>query len=127
MLRNSRSSASSPPADAPTPTRDRLLRELAQKRSGRLTDIIKTIEVAQDQVMRAESDGAIVGEDAVEYADGTKATVDQMSYDVTNFLAWAASPKLEDRKGMGLKVMLFLIVLTGLLIAVKKKIWASVH
>ncbi|MCG8548251.1 MAG: cytochrome c1 [Alphaproteobacteria bacterium] len=66
-------------------------------------------------------------EDGVEYSDGTKATVDQMAYDVTNFLAWAASPKLEDRKKMGLKVMIFLAVFTGLLIAVKKKVWSDVH
>lgn len=66
-------------------------------------------------------------EDALEFADGTKATVDQMAYDVTNFLTWAGAPKLESRKSTGLKVMLFLVVLTGLLIAVKKKIWADVH
>ena len=68
-----------------------------------------------------------LSEDGVEYSDGTKATVDQMAYDVTNFLAWAASPKLEDRKKMGLKVMIFLAVFTGLLIAVKKKVWSDVH
>ena len=64
---------------------------------------------------------------AVTYSDGTKATVDQMAYDVANFLAWTSAPKLEIRKETGLKVMLFLIVMTGLLIAVKKKIWAAVH
>jgi len=68
-----------------------------------------------------------LSEGAVQYADGTKATVDQMAYDVANFLAWTSSPKLEIQKATGLKVMLFLIVLTGLLIAVKKKIWAAVH
>jgi ubiquinol-cytochrome c reductase cytochrome c1 subunit len=68
-----------------------------------------------------------LSEGGVQYADGTKATVDQMAYDVTNFLAWSSSPKLEAQKSTGLKVMLFLIVMTGLLIAVKKKIWAPVH
>lgn len=68
-----------------------------------------------------------LSDDAVEYGDGTKATVDQMAKDVTSFLAWAAMPELEARKGMGLKVMIFLIVLTGLLIAVKKKVWSDVH
>ena len=38
-----------------------------------------------------------------------------MAYDVTNFLTWAASPKLEKQKSMGLKVILFLIVMTGIL------------
>lgn len=66
-------------------------------------------------------------EGAVEYADGTKATVDQLAYDVSNFLAWTSAPKLEMQKSSGLKVILFLLVFTGLLIAVKKKVWAAVH
>tara|TARA_B110000263_G_scaffold213208_1_gene197063 strand:- start:527 stop:1069 length:543 start_codon:yes stop_codon:yes gene_type:complete len=68
-----------------------------------------------------------LSDEAVEYADGTKATVAQMARDVTTFLTWASEPNMEERKGMGIKVLLFLIVLTGMLIAVKKKIWADVH
>ena len=49
-----------------------------------------------------------------------------MAHDVTQFLGWAAEPKLEERKGTGLKVMLFLVVLTGLIFAFKRKIWADV-
>ena len=64
---------------------------------------------------------------AVTYADGTKATVDQMAYDVSNFLAWAAEPKLDERHLIGVKTVLFLIVLTALLYGVKRKIWAAVH
>lgn len=64
---------------------------------------------------------------AVSYADGTEATVEQMAYDVTTFMSWAAEPKLEERKQTGLKVMLFLVVLTGLMYATKRKIWADVH
>lgn len=63
----------------------------------------------------------------VEYMDGTEATLDQMAIDVTTFLAWTAEPELEERKQMGIKVILFLIVLTGLLYAVKRKIWADLH
>lgn len=66
-------------------------------------------------------------EDGVEYADGTKASVDQMSKDITTFMAWTASPELEERKRMGVKVLIFLFVFTGLLIALKRKIWADVH
>jgi ubiquinol-cytochrome c reductase cytochrome c1 subunit len=66
-------------------------------------------------------------DDAVEYADGTPATVDQMAEDVVSFLHWAAEPKLEERKRMGLKVMLFLIILSGLFIAVKQKVWRDLH
>lgn len=68
-----------------------------------------------------------LSEDGVEYADGTKATVDQMSRDVTTFLAWAAEPEMEERKRLGVKVILFLLVLTGMLYALKRKIWADIH
>jgi len=64
---------------------------------------------------------------AVTYADGTKATVDQMATDVANFLAWAAEPKLEQRHMIGVKSVLFLIVLTALLYGIKRKVWAAVH
>ncbi|MEQ8164770.1 MAG: cytochrome c1 [Alphaproteobacteria bacterium] len=66
-------------------------------------------------------------EGLVEYGDGTEATVEQMSRDVTLFLAWAAEPELEERKALGIKVMLFLLVLAGLLYAVKRRIWADIH
>jgi ubiquinol-cytochrome c reductase cytochrome c1 subunit len=67
-----------------------------------------------------------LSEDQVTYADGTPATVDQMASDVTQFLAWAAEPKLEVRKQTGLKVMMFLLVLCGLTFALKRKVWADV-
>lgn len=66
-------------------------------------------------------------EDAVEYADGTAASVEQLSKDVVTFLAWASEPELEQRKQMGIKVILFLIVLTAMLYALKRKIWADLH
>ena len=66
-------------------------------------------------------------EDAVEYADGTKASIEQLATDVTTFLAWAAEPELEERKSLGIKVLLFLFVLTGLLYALKRQIWANQH
>ncbi len=63
----------------------------------------------------------------VTYADGTEASVEQMASDVANFLTWAGEPTLEARKQSGLKVMLFLIVLTALLYATKRKVWAHLH
>jgi ubiquinol-cytochrome c reductase cytochrome c1 subunit len=65
-------------------------------------------------------------EDGVQYEDGTKATVEQMAADVATFLAWAAEPELEVRKRLGVKVILFLILLTGLLYAVKISVWKDV-
>ena len=66
-------------------------------------------------------------EGIVSYADGTEATVPQMAADVTTFLTWAGEPTLEQRKQSGLKVMLFLIVFTGLCYATMRKVWADAH
>ena len=66
-------------------------------------------------------------DDQVTYADGTPATLDQMARDVTQFLNFTANPDLEQRKRMGVKVVLFLTLLTGLTYAVKKKLWKDVH
>jgi len=66
-------------------------------------------------------------DDQVEYADGTKATVEQMSRDVVQFLTWASNPEMEPRKQMGIKVVLFLCLMTGLTYAVQKKLWKDVH
>lgn len=68
-----------------------------------------------------------LNEGAIEYADGTEATIPQMANDLTVFLSWAAEPTLEERKGTGLKVLLFLIVLTALFYATKRKVWADAH
>jgi len=70
---------------------------------------------------------APLAEGAVEYADGTKPTVPQMARDVATFLTWAAEPEMEERKRMGVKVLLFLIVLTAMLYALKRQIWKDLH
>jgi ubiquinol-cytochrome c reductase cytochrome c1 subunit len=61
------------------------------------------------------------------YADGTPASLPQEAHDVVTFLEWASEPELEARKRIGLETILFLIVLTGMLYAVKRKVWAAVH
>jgi ubiquinol-cytochrome c reductase cytochrome c1 subunit len=66
-------------------------------------------------------------DNSVTYADGTPANLDQESQDVSTFLAWAAEPELEERHETGVKVILFLIVLTALVYAYKRKVWAKVH
>lgn len=63
----------------------------------------------------------------VQYADGTKATKEQMAHDVTTFLAWAAEPNLNERHRMGAKVILFLVIMAGVFYAAKRRIWASLH
>ena len=70
---------------------------------------------------------APLSDEGVEYQDGTEATVVQQAKDIVSFLAWTASPEMEARKSMGLKVLLFLIVFTGLLFRVKKVVWRDVQ
>ena len=63
----------------------------------------------------------------VTYVDGTKASVDQEASDVVEFLAWASEPHLEDRNRTGVRVILFLLALAGLMYAVKRQVWADKH
>ena len=64
---------------------------------------------------------------AVTYADGTKATVEQMSRDVATFLTYMSNPHMEQRKRIGVRIVLFLIGMTGVTYAVKRKVWADIH
>ena len=63
----------------------------------------------------------------IEYGDGTEATVEQMSKDVTTFLMWAAEPHLESRHQMGFKAIMYLIILTILVYFSMKKIWSRIE
>ena len=62
----------------------------------------------------------------IQYDDGTEATVEQMSRDITNFLMWAAEPDMVNRKQMGLTVIGFLFILSVLLFMTNRKIWKPV-
>ena len=63
----------------------------------------------------------------VEYGDGTTASVEQMSKDVTTFLMWAAEPHLESRHQMGFKAIVYLIIITILVYFSMKKIWSRIE
>jgi ubiquinol-cytochrome c reductase cytochrome c1 subunit len=67
----------------------------------------------------------ITADNQVSYADGTPATREQMATDVSAFLAWAAEPNLEERHRMGVAVILFLLVATGLAYMSYRNIWAT--
>tara|TARA_Y100001970_G_scaffold269768_1_gene362758 strand:+ start:482 stop:1264 length:783 start_codon:yes stop_codon:yes gene_type:complete len=62
----------------------------------------------------------------VEYSDGTESSMEQMAKDVTTFLAWAAEPELEVRHKTGIKVMIYLMLLTVLVYLSMKKIWSRI-
>ncbi|NJM55074.1 MAG: cytochrome c1 [Verrucomicrobiae bacterium] len=59
------------------------------------------------------------------YEDG-KGTHADNARDVAAFLAWAADPKLNERKATGWYVMLYLLITTVLLYLGKKVVWSRV-
>ena len=65
--------------------------------------------------------------DAVTYADGTPASVEQEARDVTQFLAWAAEPEMEARKQTGARVIVFLVLLAGVMYLLKRSFWRKLH
>jgi ubiquinol-cytochrome c reductase cytochrome c1 subunit len=68
-----------------------------------------------------------LADDAVVYEDGSPQTVEQYAKDVTEFLTWASEPSMEERKKLGINVLIFLFVFAGVMYAIKKKIWSDVH
>jgi len=66
-------------------------------------------------------------DDRVTFTDGTKATIDQEASDVVQFLAWASEPHMEERKRTGVRVILFLLAMAGLMYAVKRQVWSDKH
>ncbi len=59
-------------------------------------------------------------------AGNPPATKQQMAKDVAAFLTWAAEPKMEERKRMGVKVMIFLVFLSALLYLAYRRLWRDV-
>jgi len=67
-----------------------------------------------------------LGDELVEYQDGTYPSEEQMAIDIVNFLQFAAEPEMEDRKKMGVRVIIFLIITIILFAISKKRIWRRV-
>ncbi len=59
--------------------------------------------------------------------DPPVATVEQMASDLTQFLAWTADPKLEQRKSIGLMTIIYLLILSVLLFFSYKRVWRNVE
>lgn len=51
---------------------------------------------------------------SVTLADGKKPDVQAMAHDVAEFLAWTADPTLDQRKAVGLRIIIFLLILGAL-------------
>lgn len=54
------------------------------------------------------------------------AEISAKAKDITAFLNWAADPHAEDRKTLGIYVMIYLFIMTILLVLWKKQIWRKV-
>uniref|UniRef100_A0A3Q2TKU1 Cytochrome c-1 n=1 Tax=Fundulus heteroclitus TaxID=8078 RepID=A0A3Q2TKU1_FUNHE len=62
--------------------------------------------------------------EVLEYDDGTPATMSQVAKDVCTFLRWAAEPEHDQRKRMGLKLLMGAAILVPLLYYMKRHRWS---
>uniref|UniRef100_A0A3Q3CWE5 Cytochrome c1, heme protein, mitochondrial n=2 Tax=Haplochromis burtoni TaxID=8153 RepID=A0A3Q3CWE5_HAPBU len=60
----------------------------------------------------------------LEYDDGTPATMSQVAKDVCTFLRWAAEPEHDQRKRMGLKLLMGSAIIVPLLYYMKRHRWS---
>ena len=67
----------------------------------------------------------LYGED-VDFDDGHSNELKYEAMDVAAFLTWAAEPKMMARKHVGFRAVLFLILLSALLYATNKTLWAPI-
>lgn len=63
----------------------------------------------------------------VTYEDGAPETLMQYAKDVSTFLAWTAEPTMEERKKTGVKILIYLLIMSGLMYAVKRAVWSDQH
>lgn len=63
----------------------------------------------------------------IEYGDDSPQTVEQYAKDVTEFLMWAAEPKMEARKSLGVMTIIYLLILAGVLYWSYRKVWSNVE
>ena len=65
--------------------------------------------------------------DDVTYADGADTSVEGSAADLTQFLMWAAEPKMEARKRSGVAVVFFLSIFVVVSVMAKRRVWADLH
>ncbi len=67
------------------------------------------------------------GFEQVTEGDMTADEYDQVVTDITNFMVYLSEPAQAKRKSLGIKVMMFLFLFTGLAYLLKKEYWRDVH
>ena len=65
--------------------------------------------------------------DDVTYTDGADTSIEGSAADLTQFLMWAAEPKMEARKRIGVAVVFFLSIFVVLSVMAKRRVWADLH
>jgi cytochrome c1 len=96
-------------------------------------DAPENMKMAEDMIYNSVFPGhqiamaAPLDAELVEYADGTKPTLENYAKDVSAFLMWAAEPKLEERHKLGFRFMIYLFILAGLLYLAKRRIWSTLE
>lgn len=99
--------------------------------TGYSDDVPEGVEVAPGQYYNPYFPGGLLAmapplmNDLITYQDGTNASTEQMAKDVVSFLQWAAEPEMEARKRMGIKVLVFLAVMSVLFYYAKQRIWSD--
>ena len=63
-------------------------------------------------------------EGLVEYMDETDSSKEQMAHDLVHFMQWASEPEMEERKSIGIKVIIYLIAFTLFFYLAKNIVWA---
>jgi ubiquinol-cytochrome c reductase cytochrome c1 subunit len=61
--------------------------------------------------------------ETIEYEDGTPASTSQLAKDVVTFLRWAAEPEHDDRKRMGIKMLMVASVIVSVAFYYKRHKW----
>ncbi|KAK9529625.1 hypothetical protein VZT92_013705 [Zoarces viviparus] len=88
------------------------------------------VEVREDLYYNPYFVGQAIGmappiyNEVLEYDDGTPATMSQVAKDVCTFLRWAAEPEHDQRKRMGLKLLMGTGIVVPLLYYMKRHRWS---
>jgi ubiquinol-cytochrome c reductase cytochrome c1 subunit len=61
--------------------------------------------------------------ETIEYEDGTPASASQLAKDVVTFLRWAAEPEHDDRKRMGIKMLMISALIVSIAFYYKRHKW----
>ena len=97
------------------------------------TDPPESFEASEGMYYNQWIDGNLIAmappldEGYVDYDDGTNNTLPQLAEDVVTFLKWSAEPELEERKSLGIKVIIFFVVLGFIVFFAKRRLWKDVH